>query len=137
MPLMICGIRKSFQSLTAVVIGCSVLVVLDSSTHTRAADPKPAAGEVKRSQWNKFDRLDFQVDGRDAILIVPPKADVGKPWIWRTEFFGHEPQVDIALVGKGFHVAYVNVQNLYGAPKALDAMDVFYDHVTREYGLMP
>ncbi len=39
--------------------------------------------------------------------------------------------------GEGFHIAYVNVQNLYGSPTALDAMDKFYDHVTREYGLMP
>jgi pimeloyl-ACP methyl ester carboxylesterase len=104
----------------------------------KAADPKPvAAGEVKRSQWNGLERLDFQVDGRAAILIVPPKADVGRPWIWRTEFFGHEPQADIALTEKGFHVAYVNVQNLYGAPKSLDAMDTFYDAMIRDYHLMP
>jgi pimeloyl-ACP methyl ester carboxylesterase len=102
-----------------------------------ATEPKPAAGEVKRSQWNGLERLDFQVDGRDCILIVPPTADVGRPWIWRTEFFGHEPQADIALTEKGFHIAYVNVQNLYGAPKALDAMDTFYDAMTRDYHLMP
>jgi pimeloyl-ACP methyl ester carboxylesterase/outer membrane protein assembly factor BamB len=102
-----------------------------------APPPSDPPKAPKRLEWNGFERLDFIVDGRAATLIVPPKADVGKPWIWRTEFFGHEPQADIALVGKGFHVAYVNVQNLYGAPKALDAMDKFYEHVTREYGLMP
>lgn len=34
------------------------------------------------------------------------------------EFFGHEPQADIVLTAKGFHIAYVNVQNLYGSPTA-------------------
>jgi len=103
-----------------------------------AADPKPvAAGEIKRSEWNGLERLDFTVDGRDCILIVPPKADVGRPWIWRTEFFGHEPQADIGLTEKGFHIAYVNVQNLYGAPKGLDAMDTFYEFMIREHRLMP
>ena len=95
------------------------------------------SADVKKSEWNGFERLDFVIEGRKALLIVPPQADVGRPWIWRTEFFGHEPQADIALVGKGFHIAYVDVQNLYGAPKALDAMDKFYDYVTREYKLMP
>ncbi len=59
----------------------------------------------------------------------------GKPWIWRTEFFGHEPQGDIALLGRGFHVAYMDVQNMYGAPVALDHMDKFYDELTRNRGL--
>ncbi|MGC3972258.1 MAG: prolyl oligopeptidase family serine peptidase [Pirellulales bacterium] len=99
--------------------------------------PASRADEIKRSHWNGLERLDFTVDGRAALLIVPPKADVGRPWIWRTEFFGHEPQADIALTAKGFHIAYVNVQNLYGSPLALDAMDKFYDHVTKQYDLMP
>ena len=78
-----------------------------------------AEDAVKRSTWNGLERLDFQVGGRNALLIVPPKADVGRPWIWRTEFFGHEPQADLALTEKGFHIAYVHVQNLYGAPNVL------------------
>jgi len=114
-------------------IASFAILFLALASPLAAAEP----ADVKKSQWNGFERLDFSVDGRAAILIVPPKADVGKPWIWRTEFFGHEPQADIALVSKGFHVAYVNVQNLYGAPKALDAMDKFYDHVVKTYGLMP
>ena len=62
-------------------------------------------------------------------------AAQGKPWIWRTEFFGHEPQADLALLAKGFHVAYIDVQNLYGAPIALDAMDAMYQHVTSKFKL--
>ena len=87
------------------------------------------------SKWNGFEKRDFVVAGRKAFVVVPERAAVGRPWIWRTEFFGHEPQADIALVKKGFHAAYIDVQDLYGAPKALDAMDALYDHLTREYGL--
>ena len=96
-----------------------------------------ARAEDRASQWQGYERLDFQVDGRDCLLIVPKEPAAGKPWIWRTEFFGHEPQGDLALVGKGFHVAYIDVQNMYGAPVALDHMDRFYDHLTRERGLGP
>ena len=87
------------------------------------------------SKWNGFEKREFVVDGRKAFVVVPERAALGRPWIWRTEFFGHEPQADIALIKKGFHAAYIDVQDLYGAPKALDAMDAFYDQVTRERGL--
>ena len=85
--------------------------------------------------WQGFERRDFTVDGRLCLLVIPKEPAAGKPWIWRTEFFGHEPQADVALLGKGWHVAYMQVSNMYGAPVALDHMDKFYDHLRRDYGL--
>lgn len=85
--------------------------------------------------WNGYEQRDFVVDGRHCLLEIPKSPAAGKPWIWRTEFFGHEPQGDIALLGKGFHVAYMDLSNLYGAPVALDAMDKFHAHLTKEFGL--
>jgi pimeloyl-ACP methyl ester carboxylesterase len=41
------------------------------------------------------------------------------------------------LVDKGYHVAYMDVQNMYGAPVALDHLDKFYDEVQKEYQLAP
>ena len=93
------------------------------------------AAEPVKSKWSGFDRLDFEVAGRKCFIVVPPAPADGKPWIWRTEFFGHEPQADIALIGKGFHAAYIDVQNMYGAPVALDIMDKFHAHLVKEYGL--
>lgn len=104
------------------------------SSAAHAADEKSA---VKRMVWNDFERLDFVVDGRACLLVVPKTAAAGRPWIWRTEFFGHEPQADLALLARGFHVAYMDVQNMYGAPVALDHMDRFYEHLIREYRLSP
>lgn len=90
---------------------------------------------VRVTDWHGYPRVDFQLAGRAALLVRPKVPAKGTPWIWRTEFFGHEPQADLALLEKGFHVAYLDVQNLYGAPVALDAMDRFCDHVTRHHGL--
>ena len=89
----------------------------------------------KTSDWNGYEKLDFQCDGRAALLVIPKSPAPGRPWIWRTEFFGHEPQGDIALLGKGFHVAYLNVENLYGAPIAMAAMDCYYTHLTENFSL--
>jgi len=87
------------------------------------------------ADWNGYEQRDFVVDGRNCLLVLPKTPAPGKPWIWRTEFFGHEPQGDIALLGKGFHVAYMDLQNQYGAPAALDHMDKFHAHLTKEFGL--
>ncbi len=110
------------------IIKSFVLVALLSTVALLAAEPV-------KSAWHGFDRLDFQVDGRKCFIVVPKTASAGKPWIWRTEFFGHEPQGDIALIEKGFHAAYVDVTNMYGAPVALDIMDKFHAHLVNEYGL--
>ena len=87
------------------------------------------------TQWNGFHRRDFDVNGRTATLVSPKIALPGNPWIWRTEFFDAFPSVDIALLGAGYHVAYTDLSNLYGAPIALDAMDGFYAYLIQTEGL--
>lgn len=96
-----------------------------------------AVAEVKQAEWQGYKRQDFAINGRACLLVAPKEPTAGKPWIWRTEFFGHEPQADVALLGKGWHVAYMNVSNMYGAPVALDHMDQFYEHLRSTYGLAP
>ena len=87
------------------------------------------------SVWHGYEKLDFMTDGRAALLVRPKSPAAGKPWIWRTEFFGHEPQADLALLQEGFHVAYIDMQNLYGAPVAMAAMDGFHALLTKNHGL--
>jgi pimeloyl-ACP methyl ester carboxylesterase/lysophospholipase L1-like esterase len=94
-----------------------------------------AALKPKISEWHGFQRIDFEVAGRSALLVQPKSSARFKPWIWRTEFFDHEPQGDLALLEKGFHVGYIDVQNLYGAPVALDLMDQYYEYLTTRYEL--
>ena len=116
----------------ALVLAAGVFVSTGKAAAVPAAT-EPVA--VTRTTWQGYEQLNFTVDGRRCLLVVPKTAAPGKPWIWRTEFFGHEPQGDVALLGKGFHVAYMDVSNMYGAPVALDHMDKFFAHLTRQYGL--
>lgn len=88
-------------------------------------------------EWQGYEKRDVVVDGRNGFLIIPKQPAPGKPWIWRTEFFGHEPQADLALLEKGFHAVYLDVQNMYGSPIAMGHMDAMYQYVTREIGLSP
>ncbi len=89
----------------------------------------------KQSQWEGFDRYDFEFKGQPAIVVVPKQALPGKPWAWRGEFFGAFPNADIALLGKGFHLAYLGVPNLFGSPEAVAQWNGFYQELTGKYGL--
>lgn len=107
---------------------------LTETGHSRPQIPGYRPSHVK-TVWQSFERHDFTVHGRSAFVIFPSRQAQGKPWIWRTEFFGHEPQADIALIKNGFCAAYIDMQNLYGSPIAMHIMDDFHEYVTRVYGL--
>lgn len=89
----------------------------------------------KESQWQGFDRFDFDVDGQRCWVVAPKLAAEGKPWIWRARFFGHEPQADVALLNEGFHVAYCEVGGLFGNPTAVKRWDAFYKVMVEQHGM--
>jgi len=78
------------------------------------------------TEWNGFPRHDFKLNGWDAILVEPPRAAEGRPWIWRTTFFDAWPAADIRLLHLGFHVAHVDIVEFFGNAEALRRMDAFY-----------
>ncbi len=88
----------------------------------------------KRSEWNGYERYDFEFKGQPAIVVRPKQALPGRPWAWRGEFFGAFPNADIALLGKGFHLAYLGVPNLFGSPEAVTQWNGFYQELTGKYG---
>ena len=90
---------------------------------------------LETTDYHGFTRYDFVVDGCNAILVAPAQALPGKPWIWRAEFFDAFPGIDLALLAKGFHLAYIQVGNTFGSPDALKHWDVFYQELTTQYGL--
>ncbi len=88
-----------------------------------------------KSNWHGFTRYDFQLDRRDAHVIIPDKAAPGKPWIWRARFPEWHYQMDSMLLKKGFHIAYINTDGMFGAPKAMDVWNGFYSYLTTQYHL--
>lgn len=87
------------------------------------------------SEWNGYKRYDYQVDERNATVVVPENPAPGRPWIWRPAFFGAFPSVDVALLNEGWHVAYYDVTHCYASPESLEwAHDFFEDAIVR-FGL--
>jgi pimeloyl-ACP methyl ester carboxylesterase len=107
--------------------------VLFTAASALLADPPPFPGKV--SQWNGFAKHDFEIEGLKTTVVVPAQPLEGRPWIWRGEFFGAFADADVALVKAGWHLAYVNVPNLFGSPKAIAAWDKVYAELTGKYDL--
>jgi pimeloyl-ACP methyl ester carboxylesterase len=140
LPLYYTGLSQT--AVVRVEDGPAKLYTLDRSWKITVKVTIPAAGytwllieDPLPATWMGFRRTDTIVAGRPCIIVKPATAMAGRPWIWRTEFFGHEPQGDSMLAAKGFHVVYMDVQNMYGAPVAMTLMDSFYTYLTNSWQL--
>ena len=122
--------RTVFVFFGTLVAGLA-LAVGSAPGATPAAAPFPG----KQSDCRGYQRYDFVVDGCPTIVVVPKQAAAGKPWVWRAEFFDAFPQVDLALLGRGFHLVYISVGNTFGCPDALKHWDVLYKELTEKHGL--
>lgn len=92
--------------------------------------------EGGKTSWNGFDRYDYLMDTTSlaiepfkskpeegtgindkftpqgkvrCIVVVPQKPAAGNPYTWRGFYWDHEPQSEVALLKRGFFVAYINV----------------------------
>lgn len=120
---------------------CAALaaLILGLGGWAAAAEPAAPAAEApwagKQSEYRGYQRFDLVVDGRPTIVVVPRRAAAGRPWVWRAEFFDAFPQIDLALLDKGFHLVYISVGNTFGCPDALAHWDVLYKEMTERHGL--
>ena len=113
-----------------------------------AAQPVQNPGstfEGQKTAWHGFVRYDYMMDdatgaitpaspgvaGRRCIVVVPKEPAAGNPWSWRGCYWDHEPQTEVELLNRGFHIAFV-------APdggRQGKAWDTWYNFLTEEHGL--
>lgn len=91
---------------------------------------------MQESLWKeKYRRLDFEFEGRKAVLVFPEKAT--RQWALKTEYFSAFQDLEERLVEKGFHLAYLENHNRWGTLEDLSAKRRFRDHLMEQYGLSP
>ena len=89
----------------------------------------------KDTSFHGYHAREFVFDGRTARIVFPDNASKERYWIWRARFWGHEPQVDKALLGKGFHLVYVDVAGFYGNDEAVKIWNKFYRYLRKKHRL--
>jgi lysophospholipase L1-like esterase/pimeloyl-ACP methyl ester carboxylesterase len=120
---------KTLLALFLAAVACALM------TYPARADDAPAPFPGSKSLYHGFTRHDFTVDGCDALVVSPNVIAAGRPWVWRAEFFDHRPEADLALLGRGYHLAYIKVGNTFGAPSAMKHWEAFYSLLTEKHGL--
>lgn len=96
-----------------------------STSEKKSFVPKSASS----FNFHGYRGYEFKVDGVSCKMVKPLHEAKGRPWVWRARFWGHEPQLDIDLLERGFHIVYCDVANLYGSDKAVDRWNKFYDYL--------
>ncbi|WP_170863193.1 GDSL-type esterase/lipase family protein [Pseudozobellia thermophila] len=102
----------------------------------RPGDKDVDLGEDKRiealseTNFYGYRLLQFKFKGHEAKLALPKRPAKGLPWVLRARFWGHEPQTDIALLERGFHIAYCDVSELFGNREAVGRWNSFHALMT-------
>jgi lysophospholipase L1-like esterase/pimeloyl-ACP methyl ester carboxylesterase len=78
------------------------------------------------SNFYGYECSDFTLNGRNCKVVKPRVVAKGHPWVWRARFWGHEPQADISLLERGFHIVYCDVAELFGNTEAVGLWNKFY-----------
>lgn len=144
---------------------------------TETALHAPLSFQGDKIDWHGFDRYDFVMDMQTlaitpfkapageasgnlgdsdkgqlrCVVVVPKQAAPGNPWSWRGVYWNHQPQAEVELLKRGFHVAYISVdakpsssreltmdelmEELGMSTRALREWDAWYTYLTGQYGL--
>ena len=149
--------KQYFLIISVMFFLCSVQGVKSGFAQTKPNIQDGLLGE--KTSWHGFDRYDFIMDEntfvitpskslegegsglkdpekgtRHCILVVPKKSTTGNPWSWRGCYWDHQPQTEIELLKRGFHVAYISANQDLKPGKQWDA---WYDFLTGKLGLSP
>src|SRR5260221_13535546 len=65
---------------------------------------------------------------RRCVVVVPKKAAPGNPWSWQGCYWDHEPQTEVELLRRGFHIAF-------STPHPGKQSDTWYSWPTEKHGL--
>lgn len=91
----------------------------------------------RNGQWNGFANYEFSLDTgkfgqRPCRVVCPKEPAAGNPWVWRAVFFGHEPQTEIAMLNKGYYIAWIGCTDLVGSPENVQQRNAFYKFLTEK-----
>lgn len=90
---------------------------------------------MTETTWNGFKRIDFEFEGREAILIIPDNPNEKRNWMIKTEYFDVFPELEIEMIKRGWHLAYLKNITRWCLDEDLDLKKRFADYLITEYKL--
>lgn len=90
--------------------------------------------DYEKSEWSGFKRLDFDFEGRDAVVVLPNRSCEGNKWLFKTEYFGAFPSFEIEMLKRGYALAYLSNQTRWFRPDDADSKANFCNFLFKEFG---
>lgn len=84
--------------------------------------------------WNGYRQLEFQLHGRKVLLVVPHQA-AGDKWLLKTEYFGAFPNFELAMLERGWHLAYIENETRWYKESDSEAKAVLCAWLHEHFGL--
>jgi pimeloyl-ACP methyl ester carboxylesterase len=140
----------------------AILLATSTAAFVRRAEAAGAyvPFEGEKSEWHAgFDRYDYLIDEasleiqpfkrgadertgikdptagkRRCVVVVPKQPAANIPWSWRGCYWDHQPQTEVELLRRGFHVAYISANAVLRPDKTWEA---WYAFLTEKHGLSP
>ena len=112
---------------------CIFLILLNYSISLSQNSKFPT---LKTEVWNGFEKEIFDFKGRTAWVKKPKTPKPGNPWVWRAYFPDWHTQVDSILLERGFHIVYINTNNMYGSPNAMQIWDDFHAYLVKNWSFL-
>ena len=85
------------------------------------------------TDWNGYRMVETTIDGRETNIVLPNCTPNGKLAI-KTEYLGAFPNTQIALLEKGYHIAYIANKTRWFAPCDDDAKAKLVEYMAENYG---
>ncbi len=92
---------------------------------------------MNEALWHGYKKIEFEFDGKDAILVFPKTAEPGRNWLLKTEYWNAFPDAELDLLARGFHVAYLKNETRFATRSDCDRKAAFVSFLAKKYGLRP
>jgi pimeloyl-ACP methyl ester carboxylesterase len=131
-------LRRMVSVMHGLVVGAPLTLVAATGAADPAQDRSAAAArpdlvfaDERVDVWHGHRRHLFTFRGRAAWVVEPERPRPGNPWSWCLMFPDAFTERCAApqLLAAGFHHAYLDVGNTFGAPEAIRQLAEFHDEL--------
>lgn len=85
--------------------------------------------------WNGFRCERFLFEGKEAIIVFPDEKDPCGNWLLKTEYWDGFPQTELAMVKRGFHLAYIKNETRFATKADCERKARFVHYLSEKYKL--
>lgn len=88
----------------------------------------------QESTYEGYRKLEFQLDGRICYLVIP-KEPKGNNWLLKTEYFYAFPNFELAMLERGWHLAYIANESRWFKESDAEAKAKLCAYLHENFGL--